>query len=216
MSESIERKKKSKKHRKEKKDKKHKKEKKSKKEKKQKKGRSRSRSRSRATERRERLRDKEIKSKEEYERREVSRFDMDPNKAYNQDWNKSKLPEEDKEGEDSEFKSYYQQIEQYKEIRNGIQYNVYKDQKRTLKHAVSNSAAPIMIEVIVNDRMGRKQRIKCMPSDTIKDFKRLISAQVGTRADKIRLQKSTRVFKDHITLDDYEVHHGSCLDMYYN
>ncbi len=57
--------------------------------------------------------------------------------------------------------------------------------------------------MIVNDRMGKKQSIKCCPSDKIGDFKKLISAQIGTRPDKIRLQKANIIFKDHLTLDDY-------------
>lgn len=73
-----------------------------------------------------------------------------------------------------------------------------------------------MIEVYANDRLGRKVRVKCMPSDTIGDLKKLISAHTGTRADKIRLQKGSSIFKDHITIDDYEIHHGSSVDMYYN
>ena len=44
-----------------------------------------------------------------------------------------------------------------------------------------------MIELYANDRLGRKVRVKCMPSDTIGDLKKLISAHTGTRADKIRL-----------------------------
>ena len=44
-----------------------------------------------------------------------------------------------------------------------------------------------MIEVIVNDRMGKKERIKCSPDDTIASFKKLISAKTGTLPSKIRL-----------------------------
>lgn len=58
----------------------------------------------------------------------------------------------------------------------------------------------MMIEVVVNDRMGKKQRIKCSPTDTVLQFKKLISAQIGTRPDKIRLQKANIIFKDHISL----------------
>ena len=46
---------------------------------------------------------------------------------------------------------------------------------------VHNSYAPVLIQVIVNDRMGKKQNIKCCPTDSIGDFKKLISAQIGTR-----------------------------------
>lgn len=44
-----------------------------------------------------------------------------------------------------------------------------------------NSYAPVLIEVVVNDRMGRKQRIKCSPKDTVFDLKKLTAAQIGTR-----------------------------------
>ena len=39
-----------------------------------------------------------------------------------------------------------------------------------------------MIEVIVNDRLGKKVRIKANPTDTVGDFKRLVAAQTGTRS----------------------------------
>jgi ubiquitin-like protein 5 len=42
-----------------------------------------------------------------------------------------------------------------------------------------------MIEVIVNDRLGKKIRVKCNEDDTIGDFKKLIAAQTGTRWDKV-------------------------------
>lgn len=81
---------------------------------------------------------------------------------------------------------------------------------------VHNSYAPVLIQVVVNDRFGKRQRIKCCPSDTVHSFKKLISAQIGTRADKIRLQKSNIIFKDHITLEDYEIKDGMGLEMYYD
>ncbi|RPB18276.1 ubiquitin-like protein [Terfezia boudieri ATCC MYA-4762] len=72
-----------------------------------------------------------------------------------------------------------------------------------------------MIEIICNDRLGKKLRIKCLPSDTIGDLKKLISAQTGTAAEKIVLKKWYTVFKDHITIGDYEIGNGSSLEMYY-
>jgi len=46
-------------------------------------------------------------------------------------------------------------------VINGLHYKVYKDQKRVIKYAESTTANPLMIEVIVNDRMGNKTRVKC-------------------------------------------------------
>lgn len=36
-----------------------------------------------------------------------------------------------------------------------------------------------MIEVILNDRLGRKIRVKCNPDDTVGDLKKLVAAQCG-------------------------------------
>lgn len=50
-----------------------------------------------------------------------------------------------------------------------------------------------MIEVICNDRVGKKVRVKCNEDDTIGDLKKLIAAQVGTRPEKIRYVSCTCV-----------------------
>ena len=36
-----------------------------------------------------------------------------------------------------------------------------------------------MIEVICNDRLGKKIRVKCNEDDTIGDLKKLVAAQTG-------------------------------------
>ncbi|KAI4881261.1 hypothetical protein NFI96_028880, partial [Prochilodus magdalenae] len=59
-----------------------------------------------------------------------------------------------------------------------------------------------MIEVVCNDRLGKKVRVKCNSEDTIGDLKKLIAAQTGTRWDKIVLKKWYTIFKDHVTLGD--------------
>ncbi|KAL7421933.1 ubiquitin-like modifier hub1 [Cryptotrichosporon argae] len=81
--------------------------------------------------------------------------------------------------------------------------------------AAANTIRPgRMIEVIANDRMGRKVRIKCLPTDTVGDLKRLIAAQTGTTAGKIQLKKWYTQFKDHVSLQDYEINDGMSLEMY--
>ncbi|CAH01428.1 ubiquitin-like protein HUB1 [Kluyveromyces lactis] len=73
-----------------------------------------------------------------------------------------------------------------------------------------------MIEVLVNDRLGKKVNVKCLSEDTVGDFKKVLSVQLGTAsASKIVLQKGGSVLKDHITLEDYEVHDGTNLELYY-
>lgn len=38
-----------------------------------------------------------------------------------------------------------------------------------------------MIEVTVNDRLGKKVRVKCNVTDSIGDLKKLVAALTGTR-----------------------------------
>lgn len=67
----------------------------------------------------------------------------------------------------------------------------------------------------VNDRLGKKVRIKANPTDTVGDFKKLVAAQTGTRYEKIVLKKWYTIFKDNVTLADYEIHDGAALELYY-
>ncbi|PVZ96836.1 hypothetical protein BB558_006735 [Smittium angustum] len=73
-----------------------------------------------------------------------------------------------------------------------------------------------MIEIICNDRLGKKVRVKCNLDDTVADLKLLIAAQTGTKPEKIVLKKWYNTFKDHITLEDYEIHDGMSLELYYS
>lgn len=79
-----------------------------------------------------------------------------------------------------------------------------------------DGSATEMIELIINDRIGKKVRIKCFPSDSIWNLKQLIAAHIGTKPEKIKLQKSYQVLKDQITIQDYEIKDGSSLELYYN
>ena len=73
-----------------------------------------------------------------------------------------------------------------------------------------------IIEITVNDRLGKKVRVKCHEHDLILDVKKLVAAQTGTRPEKIRLQKWHSIMKDHIAISDYEIREGMNLEMYYN
>jgi|TARA_B100001142_G_C13779009_1_gene440316 hypothetical protein len=46
-----------------------------------------------------------------------------------------------------------------------------------------------MIEVVLNDRLGKKVRVKCNEDDTVGDLKKLAAAQLGTRPEKLKIQK---------------------------
>ena len=111
----------------------------------------------------------------------------------------------------------------------------------------------VMIEILLNDRLGKKVRVKCNEDDTIGDLKKLAAAQLGTRPEKLRIQKwyvvcgarsessglcgafvkskalcalcsllthcfcaRYTIYKDHITLEDYEIHDGMSMELYYN
>ncbi|KAG6857741.1 hypothetical protein H0H87_004157 [Tephrocybe sp. NHM501043] len=76
------------------------------------------------------------------------------------------------------------------------------------------AVAMTWLAVIANDRLGRKVRVKCDSEDTVGDLKKLIAAQTGTNAAKIQLKKWYTIYKDHITLSDYEIHDGMSLEMY--
>ena len=72
-----------------------------------------------------------------------------------------------------------------------------------------------LIEIVLNDRLGKKVRVKCKLNDTILILKKLAAAQLGTRADKLRIQKWYTIYKDHIQLQDYEIQDGMNLELFY-
>lgn len=78
--------------------------------------------------------------------------------------------------------------------------------------------APVMpstfIIVTVNDRLGTKAQIPCLPDDTVGDFKKLVAAHIGRQPHEIMLKRqSERPFKDQLTLADYGVSNGVQLDL---
>lgn len=40
-----------------------------------------------------------------------------------------------------------------------------------------------MIEVVLNDRLGKKVRVKCNEDDTVGDLKKLVAAQIGASVE---------------------------------
>lgn len=75
--------------------------------------------------------------------------------------------------------------------------------KKVLKQQPTYS----LIQVEVNDRLGKKVRVKCAPNDLVGDFKKLVAAQIGTEPNKIVLKKWYKEYKDHITLADCKFHY---------
>ncbi|KAL2213407.1 ubiquitin-like protein, partial [Sarocladium strictum] len=79
-------------------------------------------------------------------------------------------------------------------------------------------AAPVagqeMIIVNINDRLGTKTAIPCLPSDTVGQLKLMVAARIGREPGQIMLKRQgERPFKDIITLEDYGISHGVQLDL---
>ena len=67
----------------------------------------------------------------------------------------------------------------------------------------------------MSDRLGKRVKILCNSDDTIWDLKVLAALKLGTRPDKLRLQKWHKVFADQVTLRDYEIVDGMNIELYY-
>lgn len=59
-----------------------------------------------------------------------------------------------------------------------------------------------MIELVLNDRLGKKIRVKCNEDDTVGDLKKLVAAQVGTRPEKIRIRTSFLFYINYFVNDE--------------
>ncbi|KJZ74110.1 hypothetical protein HIM_06559 [Hirsutella minnesotensis 3608] len=71
-----------------------------------------------------------------------------------------------------------------------------------------------MIIVHVNDRLGTKSAIPCLPSDTIGQLKLMIAARIGRESNQIMLRRQgERPFKDILSLEDYGISNGVQLDL---
>jgi len=73
-----------------------------------------------------------------------------------------------------------------------------------------------VIDLTLDDRLGKKILITCNSDDTVGDLKKIVGLRTGVRPAKLRLQLASSVLKDHVTLEDYEVQTGSTLELYYN
>lgn len=87
--------------------------------------------------------------------------------------------------------------------------------KKEKKAAVAPAAAnQEMIVVHVNDRLGTKSAIPCLPSDTIGQLKLMVAARIGRDSSQIMLRRQgERPFKDQLSLEDYGISNGVQLDL---
>jgi LAS seventeen-binding protein 5 len=87
------------------------------------------------------------------------------------------------------------------------------DEGRDKKEKVPAMPSTFII-VTVNDRLGTKAQIPCLPNDTVGDFKKLVAAHIGRQPHEIMLKRQgERPFKEILTLADYGVSNGVQLDL---
>jgi hypothetical protein len=70
------------------------------------------------------------------------------------------------------------------------------------------------ILITVDNRLGVKATVPCLPSNTIEDFKKLIGAQIGRRHHTLTLKRQgERPMKEFLTLEDYPIGNILQLDL---
>lgn len=92
------------------------------------------------------------------------------------------------------------------------------DSSNTSSQPPARAAAAVQsqtyIIVTVNDRLGTKASIPCLPSDSVGDFKKMVAAHIGRQPHEIMLKRQgERPFKDILSLEDYGVSSGVQLDL---
>ena len=94
---------------------------------------------------------------------------------------------------------------------------------RPSKAKPSPAAAPVaatgepMIIVTVNDRLGTKTQVPCLPSDPVKVLKAMVAAKIGRPVHEIMLKRQgERPFHDSLSLADYAISNGVQIDLELN
>lgn len=74
-----------------------------------------------------------------------------------------------------------------------------------------------MILVTINDRLGTKTQVPCLPSDPVKVLKAMVAAKIGRPVHEIMLKRQgERPFHDSLTLADYSISNGVQIDLELN
>ncbi|KAF1917722.1 ubiquitin-related domain-containing protein [Ampelomyces quisqualis] len=90
-----------------------------------------------------------------------------------------------------------------------------KDKKPTAPPVASTGEA--MIIVTVNDRLGTKTQVPCLPSDPVKVLKAMVAAKIGRPVHEIMLKRQgERPFHDQLSLADYSISNGVQIDLELN
>lgn len=94
-----------------------------------------------------------------------------------------------------------------------------RDSKPKEKKPPAAPAAPSepMILVTINDRLGTKTQVPCLPSDPIKLLKAMVAAKIGRPVHEIMLKRQgERPFHDNLTCADYAISNGVQIDLELN
>lgn len=89
-----------------------------------------------------------------------------------------------------------------------------KDKPKKEKKVIVPAPTEQMIRVFVNNRLGTREEIPCLPSDTIANFKILVAWKTGKKPHEILLKRQgERPFKDQLTLQDYGISNNVQIDL---
>ncbi|KAK2070980.1 hypothetical protein P8C59_005437 [Phyllachora maydis] len=91
-----------------------------------------------------------------------------------------------------------------------------KKAKANKKAAKAAAGGPMeeMIIVNINDRLGTKTQIPCLPGDTILQLKTMVAMRIGREPHEILLKRQgERPFKNQLSLADYSISNGVQLDL---
>ncbi|KAF3032933.1 hypothetical protein E8E12_004667 [Didymella heteroderae] len=88
---------------------------------------------------------------------------------------------------------------------------------KTSARAPVASTGEAMILVTVNDRLGTKTQVPCLPSDPVKVLKAMVAAKIGRPVHEIMLKRQgERPFHDSLSLADYAISNGVQIDLELN
>ncbi|KAF1939496.1 ubiquitin-like protein [Clathrospora elynae] len=91
-----------------------------------------------------------------------------------------------------------------------------KENKAPASAPVAVSTEP-MILVTINDRLGTKTQVPCLPSDPIKLLKAMVAAKIGRPVHEIMLKRQgERPFRDTAEVQDCGISHGVQIDLELN
>jgi hypothetical protein len=93
------------------------------------------------------------------------------------------------------------------------------DRKESTKPtaAAPPASTEAMILVTINDRLGTKTQVPCLPSDPIKLLKAMVAAKIGRPVHEIMLKRQgERPFHDNLTCADYAISNGVQIDLELN